>query len=86
MSESDYCKEFAKILADRNPLQILKQIETIANGSDVALLCYEKPGEFCHRRLVAEWIRQETGVCVDEYEAPEPVKRKKKTDTQQSLF
>lgn len=21
----------------------------------VALLCYEKPGDFCHRHLVAEW-------------------------------
>ena len=22
----------------------------------ITLLCYEKPGEFCHRHLVAEWL------------------------------
>lgn len=22
------------------------------------MLCYERPGEFCHRRLVAEWLRK----------------------------
>ena len=25
-------------------------------GLRVTLLCYEKPGEFCHRRLVAKWF------------------------------
>lgn len=25
--------------------------------SDICLICYEKPGEFCHRHLVAEWLR-----------------------------
>lgn len=24
----------------------------------VALICYEKPSDFCHRHLVAEWLRQ----------------------------
>lgn len=23
---------------------------------DAILLCYEKPGEFCHRHLIAEWL------------------------------
>ena len=23
----------------------------------VALICYEKPGEFCHRHLVSEWLK-----------------------------
>ena len=27
------------------------------NGKfDVALICYEKPGDFCHRHLVADWL------------------------------
>lgn len=24
----------------------------------IALLCYEKPGDFCHRNLVAEWLNK----------------------------
>lgn len=33
----------------------------------VALVCYEKPGDFCHRNLVATWLN-ENGFCVREYE------------------
>jgi len=45
-------------------------------GEDSVLLCWEKPGLFCHRRLVAEWFELELGVLVPEFE---PIK-------QQSLF
>lgn len=24
---------------------------------DIALICYEKPSDFCHRHLVAQWLR-----------------------------
>ena len=24
---------------------------------DIALVCYEKPGEFCHRHIVSKWLR-----------------------------
>ena len=24
----------------------------------IALMCYEKPGDFCHRNLVAEWLNK----------------------------
>ena len=34
---------------------------------DVFLLCYEKPGEFCHRRLVAQWFELNLGIVVPEY-------------------
>jgi len=25
-------------------------------GKDIALICYEKPSDFCHRHLVAKWL------------------------------
>ena len=25
---------------------------------DIALICYEKPSDFCHRHLVAEWLNE----------------------------
>ncbi len=31
------------------------------------LLCWEEPGEFCHRRLVAQWIEKELGIEVPEW-------------------
>ena len=29
----------------------------------VALVCYEKPSDFCHRHLVADWLRQNGYEC-----------------------
>lgn len=31
------------------------------------LLCYERPGEFCHRHIAAKWLMQVPGVTVEEW-------------------
>ena len=33
-----------------------KSIEELMNVYDIALLCYEKPADFCHRKLVSAWL------------------------------
>lgn len=33
---------------------------------DVVLICYEKPGDFCHRHLVADWLNK-NGIKCEEY-------------------
>lgn len=65
------------ILMGLNPRAVLSDLERLSGGADVVLLCYEKPGDFCHRQLVAEWLRAKTGLEVGEYVAlparpPEP--------------
>ena len=33
---------------------------------DIYLLCYEKPMDFCHRHIVAKWLREELDIpCVE---------------------
>lgn len=32
-------------------------------GKDVALICYEKPMDFCHRHLVADWFKNNGYSC-----------------------
>ncbi len=45
------------------------------------LTCYEAPGKFCHRQVVAEWLREEAGVEVQEWQGdqdqgnPKPPKK-----------
>jgi uncharacterized protein (DUF488 family) len=34
---------------------------------DSVILCWEKSGDFCHRRVVAHWIEYNTGIKVIEY-------------------
>ncbi len=33
------------------------------DGKYICLICYEKPGDFCHRHLVAEWFRENDISC-----------------------
>lgn len=34
-------------------------IEDIAEGQDVALVCFEAPGCFCHRHILADYLNIE---------------------------
>ncbi|MFZ5452677.1 MAG: hypothetical protein ACOZF2_12550 [Thermodesulfobacteriota bacterium] len=36
-------------------------------GDNLILLCWEAPGEFCHRRVVAVWLQKELGLAVEEF-------------------
>lgn len=51
-----------------------KEVLSKLNAADVVadlpegayLLCYEKPEDFCHRHLVAEWLRENGYECEEE--------------------
>jgi hypothetical protein len=36
-------------------------------GENAVLLCWEKPRDACHRRLVAEWFEHRLGIEVPEF-------------------
>lgn len=67
-SQEDYEQRFSsEILAHRDPNVFLSNIESLAKGKDVALCCYEKPGDFCHRHLVAKWMNEKLGLQIEEF-------------------
>lgn len=45
---------------------VLADLERIAGNHACVLLCWEKPGEFCHRRVLASWIQEQTGILIPE--------------------
>jgi hypothetical protein len=48
-------------------------LEHLAEGRDVVLLCWERPDDFCHRQLVAEWLNAKTEYDVSEFDTkPKP--------------
>ena len=50
------------------PFSVVQELkEMVGEGNDVALVCYEKSNEFCHRHLVAQWLR-DAGYSVEEWE------------------
>lgn len=78
---------FHHVLGRVNPVQFLKRCEAISGGRDVALLCYEKPADFCHRHLLAEWLQHETGIEVKEFGVVgEPWKHQNQKVVQNGLF
>ena len=69
-STEEYISMYKQILSGMYSGTILKSIESMGKGKDVALLCYEKPGDFCHRHMFAEWFTKTTGIPVEEFVAP----------------
>lgn len=62
MSQEDYDKAFHAILAKLDPHKVAADL-----GPNAVLLCYERPGEICHRRLVAEWLEAALGIEIPEF-------------------
>lgn len=51
---------YDEILSKLDPQKVLNDLE------GKTFLCWERSGEFCHRRLVAEWLQDTLGICVHE--------------------
>lgn len=67
VDEETYRLLFAdEILANLDPQATWDALHVLAAGQEPILLCWEKPGEFCHRRLVAAWFEEKLGVIVPE--------------------
>lgn len=84
--EDKYTTAYLKHLESVNIDKFREDISIISrseNWKDVALLCYEKPGDFCHRRLFADWLKEKTGYEVKEFGYTE---RKEPDVIQGSIF
>ena len=54
-----YIKHFKEEILDKlDPAKVIKELEELAGVSSdkIILLCYERPDDFCHRYLVADWF------------------------------
>ena len=64
--EDEYIKSYYDIRLKN--LDIEELLNTFYNkfGSDIILLCHEPVDEFCHRRLIADYIELNTGIYIPE--------------------
>ena len=58
-----YLRRYQLKLKKLDPAKVYEKL-----GDDAILLCWERPGARCHRRIVAEWFEKALGVEVPEYE------------------
>ncbi len=72
LTQQQYIDCYKRCVTDRLRVEeVVMWIENLSQGKDAALLCYEKPGDFCHRHLLAEWMTKESGLVVEEWEPAE---------------
>jgi uncharacterized protein YeaO (DUF488 family) len=69
-SKERYIERFKEeILANLNASTVLSELLSLREKGkeDIALVCYEKPGDFCHRHLVAEWLMDNLKLEIKEF-------------------
>lgn len=60
-NQETYTEQYNElILSKLNPVEIYNLLD------GHVLLCWEKSGEFCHRRLVAKWLQDKLNIFVPE--------------------
>lgn len=94
-----YIKCFNEQVLDKlNAEQVIQELDNLllsstvnidyrGNTEDVpriALICFEKPSDFCHRHLVADWLNK-NGFHCEEYESLD-VKRRKNREEIRQMF
>ena len=53
-----------EVLSKLDPQEVYARL-----GPNAILLCWELPGRFCHRRILAEWLEENLKIKVPEVEA-----------------
>ncbi|MGC9515592.1 hypothetical protein [Methanocrinis sp.] len=62
IDEDEYIRRYREgVLSKLDPATVYADL-----GEDAILLCWERSGAFCHRRLVAKWFEEKLGVSVPE--------------------
>lgn len=62
-----YIEHFQKEVLDTLEVEtVINRLYELSEGKDICLLCYEKPNDFCHRHLVANWLKENKIEC-EEY-------------------
>jgi len=67
MNAEKYRKKYFEILGRLSAGDVVKELEKMSDGKDVAILCYEKEPCKCHRGIVALWLTEETGMEIEEF-------------------
>ena len=58
-----YTTVFNNYLQSLNFKAVQQDLAELSRGYDLALLCYERPIDFCHRHLVAQWLEANGQPC-----------------------
>jgi uncharacterized protein YeaO (DUF488 family) len=67
ISNEEYTKQYMEwIQKVFDPQSLYEKLKNNFFEKDIVLLCFEKKGEFCHRRLLAKWLEEALNITVPE--------------------
>lgn len=60
LSTDDYTKRYFEELQRPEAVASMEKLKmkALTDSRDLILLCYEKPGEFCHRHLLSRYLNE----------------------------
>jgi uncharacterized protein YeaO (DUF488 family) len=83
ITQEEYTQRYLELLAERE-LTPQDVADVLPDGC--FLLCYEKPTDFCHRHILAEWLNQADGIHVEEWKNEQEQKEQQKDQLVDSLL
>lgn len=61
-----YIEHFNSEVLDMLDVKVVyEELTKMSAGKDICLICYEKPTDFCHRHLVADWLTKNGFTCTE---------------------
>ncbi len=81
-NQRKYVRDYIDLMHERkiNPHKLVKSWEP-----NTILLCYETPTDFCHRRILADWIQEHTGFVIPEWQNEKELELSKQNDVVDSI-
>lgn len=64
ITDEQYGRLYLELLIKKRKLDPNTVVKDLPNNA--VLLCYERPDDFCHRHIVARWLRRSTGIQIHE--------------------
>jgi hypothetical protein len=72
VGDIEFRERYARQLEQLDARVILEKLAEIAQGRDIALLCYESDPAACHRSQAGRWLHDELSIDVVEYDPKLP--------------
>ena len=70
LSREEYEPQYLEILGKLEPAKVVTDLLLLVEPADPVMLCWEvnhDPGAWCHRHMVARWLKDTIGLDVPEW-------------------
>lgn len=82
-NQRKYTRDYLDLLKARN-VNPKNLINNLPDGT--ILLCYEAPNEFCHRHILADWVKRKTGFIISEWKNEKELEQEKQNKVVDSIL